>query len=1043
MFSLDAPLQPAIDGFVDPENGEQQHTTHLNNVVMQIHRNTSIQELIQLLGPHLTHVQDKRRARGTLLLAEVLTRLPDLKLNGETTHLLLIFFVERLKDPPSVPSCLKALIALLTLHARVVETADAWMVAQSVLSLSIPNMGQALRKQCFELVQHIVRVSGSAWQSESKVIMEGFLTAMEGEKDPRNLLLCLNLASELLTTFPSDADLIQSFFNVTSCYFPITFKPPPNDPYGITSEQLVMALRSVFVARDTMAKYVFPMVLDKLSRTTVPAMTIDMLDTIGFCITRYPLNRLLSHFQPVAAALYHHIVHGENQAIIAAATTTLRTVARAVAPPSKLPGMQALAWSKFVVFIVEKAMDDLRNNAMDSMVSLRAATVLTSVAGESAAGFAYVLETSLSFLLQQCQDERATDAAFACVVALLDCIDTDVVHTTPPLQPAYVTAIQTTFIQGLDRAPHRAQRLCLQGLAKLVLRPPTSLLDDASVHTLLDLWSRIVLTNASGDVRQESKNALQATAMKSPALAEHVLSRCLPQLMAVVQAPHPCELSNRPVHDLLRDVLDVVGALAMETSIFMAILLPLCRLALGSGQNPHEYSQDIMAAVATIVRANSSKAACMDYCVIAQADRPLEASAVQLLVESLVGHVRQGTFTMAQVEPFLNATAEVSGLVMQFASQAAQEALLGYILSLFLSSDISPLRPDATLAQLQLVPLLASVLYASGAALPVIQPQLSTLLPRLFNLAQRRFPEASPTAAAATTGAMKSIAALLNAMPDDELFQRYMVYLTSPSSTSLLASSDDISGPTIASILQDTSLPHDVRLSALRIYLYGSKAIILRAHTTYVPMMVSFVWSLLASDVRLDVAQDFHILLDDVPDCLNLASHATISPVHRQRTFTMVFPLVSSSSSTTVTMEQRVATLLVVAHTPQAILLPYLRDLVPWVVDALTHHEAPYAALLSHPALTTFKMCLREDPGLVQAYFPSVFPGLLWQSQHSPAVKDRLAALECLGSLASTKYELIHPYKDSVIKALLGPLDDRKRAVRQAAVKVRNTWSIL
>lgn len=32
--------------------------------------------------------------------------------------------------------------------------------------------------------------------------------------------------------------MTQSFFDVTFCYFPITFRPPPDDPYGITSEQL-------------------------------------------------------------------------------------------------------------------------------------------------------------------------------------------------------------------------------------------------------------------------------------------------------------------------------------------------------------------------------------------------------------------------------------------------------------------------------------------------------------------------------------------------------------------------------------------------------------------------------------------------------------------------------------------------------------------------------------------------------------------------------------------------------------------------------------
>lgn len=34
-------------------------------------------------------------------------------------------------------------------------------------------------------------------------------------------------------------------FNITACYFPISFRPPPDDPYGISAEDLKAALRSV------------------------------------------------------------------------------------------------------------------------------------------------------------------------------------------------------------------------------------------------------------------------------------------------------------------------------------------------------------------------------------------------------------------------------------------------------------------------------------------------------------------------------------------------------------------------------------------------------------------------------------------------------------------------------------------------------------------------------------------------------------------------------------------------------------------------------
>jgi DNA repair/transcription protein MET18/MMS19 len=87
----------------------------------------------------------------------------------------------------------------------------------------------------------------------------GYISLAEGEKDPRNLLVAFAIARVILIEFDiSDhtevCDLhflvlhlnqsaFQSLFNITFCYFPITFRPPPNDPYGITTEDLRLALR--------------------------------------------------------------------------------------------------------------------------------------------------------------------------------------------------------------------------------------------------------------------------------------------------------------------------------------------------------------------------------------------------------------------------------------------------------------------------------------------------------------------------------------------------------------------------------------------------------------------------------------------------------------------------------------------------------------------------------------------------------------------------------------------------------------------------------
>ena len=92
-----------------------------------------------------------------------------------------------------------------------------------------------------------------------KTFVAGYISLAEGEKDPRNLLVAFAIARVILIEFdisdhtevcdplicgdPLIQYTLQSLFNITFCYFPITFRPPPNDPYGITTEDLRLALR--------------------------------------------------------------------------------------------------------------------------------------------------------------------------------------------------------------------------------------------------------------------------------------------------------------------------------------------------------------------------------------------------------------------------------------------------------------------------------------------------------------------------------------------------------------------------------------------------------------------------------------------------------------------------------------------------------------------------------------------------------------------------------------------------------------------------------
>lgn len=64
------------------------------------------------------------------------------------------------------------------------------------------------------------------------------------------------------------ANPLQLLFDSVYNYFPITFRPPPNDPYGITAQDLKDRLQDCLSSTSQLAPHTIPALLDKLDSTS-------------------------------------------------------------------------------------------------------------------------------------------------------------------------------------------------------------------------------------------------------------------------------------------------------------------------------------------------------------------------------------------------------------------------------------------------------------------------------------------------------------------------------------------------------------------------------------------------------------------------------------------------------------------------------------------------------------------------------------------------------------------------------------------------------
>lgn len=302
----------------------------------------SLIELIKNMGPYLTHGDGHVRRRATGVLAGILERAVEtsetqfLTSKADSFRPLLSFFLERLGDYPSVPPCLRAAKALLRVveaQPNVYPTAAVSVAKTMFEELHVQASDQATRQAAYLLLDYIVSshahrlailgkaTSGSAGagiaMSSDPFALEfavGVVQAIDGEKDPRCLLVALRVVEKVLNSKGPAAlgdavvSLTEELFDVTACYFPIAFSPPPNDPYGITKEQLVNALRAVFASSHRLAPFAIPLLLEKLNSSVLDSKR-DALQTLRICAPVYGVDGLTPFLMDICSAVRSEVVH--------------------------------------------------------------------------------------------------------------------------------------------------------------------------------------------------------------------------------------------------------------------------------------------------------------------------------------------------------------------------------------------------------------------------------------------------------------------------------------------------------------------------------------------------------------------------------------------------------------------------------------------------------------------------------------------------------------------------------------------------------------
>lgn len=241
-----------------------------------------ISKVVEELGPALTHKDVEIRLKGTKFLSDLLRELPNDLLDETQINFITSFYCDRMKDHHSIaPHVVTGLLAIVKMK-NLPRTLPVQILQQLFANIPCQSQVRGDRSIIFNLLQFLSDNFQAELEAMGADYIYGVIQAVEGERDPRNLVFLFEYMPRFIDTYPL-RHLTEEMFEVFSCYFPIDFHPSPNDPQAITRDVLAEKLAVCLCASKKFAAFCFPLALDKLEGD----LKVAKLDSLNLLVRNF------------------------------------------------------------------------------------------------------------------------------------------------------------------------------------------------------------------------------------------------------------------------------------------------------------------------------------------------------------------------------------------------------------------------------------------------------------------------------------------------------------------------------------------------------------------------------------------------------------------------------------------------------------------------------------------------------------------------------------------------------------------------------------
>ena len=1119
---IDMQLASSIQAFVvDDATAIEDRNAALARVIEWVSSSTPQDRLTSLVTTHLRSYlgsdgKDSDRARATLLLARVVRALigPDSldpnTINMSTSSFLCKFFCGRMEsDYSSMQGCLEALVAI-TERSDLTSTTDALFMLNGLKALHVPQMAVNLRILAHELFGLLVRLDtvSSDFKTDptrTDSLVEQFCDAMNQESDPRCLKQCFGIAKHLMVTFEAELSdsSVEKMFEVTECYVPIEFTPPPNDQRGITQDDLVNGLRDFFSCTPRMATDVVDMVRDRLELDeSSAAARSDVLWTLSAALPTFckqPDTWMETSFQSCIQSSIEHVLSGSEENVVEAALSLIHATSRSL---TICPEMGPCCVSLLSVLVGE---------AFGDAETFRASSAIRGVVSfVTASGYSYergmraiVALAKKSFLSTGLPERKLGILRHLAMVASV--MDKDVVYTDINNDSGSNTStIKTTvsmpflvrdlaefargpaYLHGSSSKSNRASMMFIIDILRAcVVRSPVVLLPLDEVHLILELLYVIlnIDTNGgecenggiegengengengesgqSGDVgenvaspleRQRAMEALVDISEKNEDHVKHVLENMLPGLLKGALGKN----STVAIRSL-----ETVGMLCDLPSIFDAAVPVLLESAssyvetvVQKGKRNAVVVDDkdvgfsVFRAICNLLHRNATPTETQSK-LLPDMLRTLVRHSIRssvgrglppILHRDIVEATRHIVRNMPRAERTTFANEVVKEVILDAQNTNDKNGKNGKTAKKEKNNDVTALVSVPETAKGRRYRSQTLALLASCVCSVGYGEEIEKM-----NSLKSLFLVLCDVARSSSQSTDRSV---LSAAESAAQVAGSIVNKMPPGDALDAMIKEGVAYSNSEQMTDEVS-PF---ASKSRLWSWVAKGLVMRRHPLGTSMCVDFCNVVLSPDhsdkEKAAAVRCIHVVVSDSRMCLNASCDVRSSSFFKHTLFRRVTPMLLEAVSLRVANPSPSSAhhyllqlmMTLVTHCPTTVVRSSLDRLLPVVVMALTSTSS----MLQETSLPAVAMVLSNNVEALAPHAESCCRNLLALCSVESATATCISALKCLSLMRGLPSEDVVRIQDDIVGGLWTTLDHPSRLVRKAAVVCRNQWFIV